>query len=144
MFEHRRHVRSAAPGEQPDIQLNYLSAPRDRDVALESVKQARKIMTANALSKYCPEEILPGPAYQSDPELLREIGNIATTIFHPVGTCRMGTDDSAVVAPDLRVRGLTGLPVIDASNMPRIVSGNTASPVVMIAEKAADMIRQDN
>jgi choline dehydrogenase len=135
------HIQSREPDDQPDIRLNYLSAPRDRDVALRSVKQAREIMTAKALERYRPEEILPGPAYQSDAELLKEIGNIATTIFHPVGTCRMGSDDAAVVAPDLRVHGLTGLRVIDASIMPRIVSGNTASPVVMIAEKAADMIR---
>ncbi|WP_196258110.1 GMC family oxidoreductase [Pelagibacterium limicola] len=136
------HIQSAAPDRQPEIRLNYLLAPRDKDVALRSVKQARQIMKAKALSPYGPEEILPGPAYSSDSELLEQIGNIATTIFHPTGTCRMGTDDRAVVDPELRVRGLTGLRVIDASVMPKIVSGNTASPVVMIAEKAADMIRK--
>jgi choline dehydrogenase len=98
-------------------------------------------MTAQALSRYRPEEILPGPAVQSEKDLLREIGNIATTIFHPVGTCRMGQGDRAVVGADLRVRGLSGLRVVDASIMPTIVSGNTASPVIMIAEKAADLIR---
>jgi choline dehydrogenase len=98
-------------------------------------------MTAKALARYRPEEILPGPAHQLEEALLEQIGNIATTIFHPVGTCRMGPDENAVVGPDLLVRGLTGLRVVDASVMPRIVSGNTASPVVMIAEKAADMIR---
>jgi choline dehydrogenase len=135
------HATSPDIETQPDIRLNYLSAPRDRLVALEAVKQARRIMTAKALAPYRPEEILPGPAIQSDADLLTAIGNIATTIFHPVGTCRMGTDDGAVVGPDLKVRGMSGLRVVDASIMPRIVSGNTASPVVMIAEKAADMIR---
>ena len=84
---------------------------------------------------------MPGPAHQSDEDLTHQIGNIATTIFHPVGTCRMGQDDRAVVGSDLKVHGLDGLRVVDASIMPAIVSGNTASPVVMIAEKAADMIR---
>lgn len=135
------HLRSTSPEEQPEIRLNYLSAPRDRDVALRSVQQSRQIMTAKALARYAPQEILPGPAYQSDEELLEQIGNIATTIFHPVGTCRMGADERAVVDSQLRLRGLQGLRVIDASIMPRIVSGNTASPVVMIAEKAADMIK---
>lgn len=127
---------------QPEIRLNYLSAQRDRDVAITSVRQARQIMTAKHLEQFRPEEILPGPNVQSDAELLREIGSIATTIFHPVGSCRMGVDEHAVVSPDLRVRGVDGVRVIDASIMPRIVSGNTASPVVMIAEKAADLIRR--
>ncbi|WP_113911317.1 GMC family oxidoreductase [Roseovarius dicentrarchi] len=134
----------AAPGSdvQPDIALNYLSADKDRRVAVESVKQARRIMTANALKPYQPEEILPGPACREDADIVRAIGDIATTIFHPVGTCKMGTDDRAVVGADLRVHGLDGLRIVDASIMPKIVSGNTASPVVMIAEKAADMIAQ--
>ena len=126
---------------QPEIRLNYLSTPRDKEIAVRSVRQARTIMTAKALIPYRPEEILPGPAIETDADLLNRIGSIATTIFHPVGTCRMGIDDGAVVGPDLRVRGVEGLRVIDASIMPRIVSGNTASPVVMIAEKAAAMLR---
>jgi choline dehydrogenase len=134
------HAKSRSPEAQPEIRLNYLSAARDRDVAVKAVRQAREIMTAKALARYRPEEILPGPAHQSDEALLEQIGNIATTIFHPVGTCRMGLDDRSVVGPDLRVHGLGGVRVVDASIMPRIVSGNTASPVVMIAEKAADMI----
>ncbi|MXU64376.1 GMC family oxidoreductase [Oceanomicrobium pacificus] len=135
------HIASGARAAQPDIRLNYLSAPRDRDVALAAVRQARRIMTADALAPYAPEEILPGPKVESEADLLAAIGDIATTIFHPVGTCRMGVDAEAVVDPELRVRGLDGLRVVDASIMPRIVSGNTASPVVMIAEKAADMLR---
>jgi choline dehydrogenase len=135
------HAATPDPAEQPDIRLNYLSAQADRDVALKAVRQARRIMTARHLERYAPQEILPGPAVRGDTELLEAIGNIATTIFHPVGTCRMGRDETAVVDPQLRVHGVGGLRVVDASIMPRIVSGNTASPVVMIAEKAADMIR---
>jgi choline dehydrogenase len=134
------HATGTDPAAQPDIRLNYLSAPSDREVALKAVRQARRIMTARALARFRPQELLPGPAVQSDAELLQAIGDIATTIFHPVGTCRMGPDEAAVVDPELRVRGLDGLRVVDASIMPRIVSGNTASPVVMIAEKAADLI----
>ena len=134
------HLASADLQQQPDIRLNYLSAERDKQVAVQSLRQAREIMTAKALHPYLPEEILPGPKFQSDAELLEQAGNIATTIFHPVGTCKMGSDPLAVVDTDLRVHGLNGLRVIDASIMPKIVSGNTASPVVMIAEKAADMI----
>jgi choline dehydrogenase len=137
------HIASPDLARQPDIRPNYLSAPADRDVALSSVRQARRIMTAGALAKYQPEEILPGPKIDTDEDLLHSIGDIATTIFHPVGTCRMGVDDGAVVGPDLRLRGLGGLRVVDASIMPSIVSGNTASPVVMIAEKAAQELRSN-
>ena len=136
------HIAGADVRMQPQIRPNYLSAPQDRDVAIRSVKQARRIMTARALERYRPEEILPGPQVESEADLIESIGNIATTIFHPVGTCRMGTDDGAVVGPDLRVKGLDGLRVIDASIMPTIVSGNTASPVVMIAEKIAHEMRR--
>lgn len=134
------HITTADRSVQPDIRLNYLSTDKDRAVALTSVRQARKIMTAQALAPYMPDEILPGPHIQSDADLMASIGDIATTIFHPVGTCRMGADAQSVVDPHLRARGLAGLRVVDASIMPKIVSGNTASPVVMIAEKAADMI----
>jgi len=134
------HATTADPAAQPDIILNYLSTQTDRDVAVKAVRQAREIMTARHLERYRPQEILPGPSVRADDELVEAIGNIATTIFHPVGTCRMGTDDRAVVDPQLKVKGLSGVRVIDASIMPRIVSGNTASPVVMIAEKGASMI----
>ena len=137
-------VHAAGPEmeRQPEIRLNYLSAERDREVAVHAVRQARQIMMAKALAPHQPEEILPGPAHHSGEDLLRQIGDIATTIFHPVGTCRMGQDERAVLRPDLRLRGVDRLRVIDASIMPRIVSGNTASPVVMIAEKAADLLRR--
>ena len=134
------HITTSDSDTQPDIRLNYLSADHDKRVAVTSLKQAREIMTAKALQPYAPEEVLPGSAYATDEELLAKAGDIATTIFHPVGTCKMGQDAKAVVGNDLRVHGMRGLRVIDASVMPRIVSGNTASPTVMIAEKAADMI----
>ena len=125
----------------PSIKLNYLSAQRDKHVAVKAVQQARKIMGAQALKAFSPEEILPGPNIASDADLLREAGNLATTIFHPVGTCKMGHDPMAVVDEQLRVHGIDGLRVVDASVMPKIVSGNTASPVIVIAEKAADLIK---
>ena len=136
------HVTSTDVDRQPEIRPNYLSADNDRRVAVISVRQAREIMTSKALRQYAPEEFLPGAEVQSEEELIEQVGNIATTIFHPVGTCRMGQAPGAVVGADLRVHGLKGLRIVDASIMPSIVSGNTASPVVMIAEKAADMIRR--
>jgi choline dehydrogenase len=134
------HIRSREPAEHPVIRPNYLSAPRDRDVAVRAVTQARQLARTKALQRYEPQEILPGLAIETDADLLAAIGGIATTIFHPVGTCRMGSDDDAVVDDRLRVRGIDGLRVADASIMPTITSGNTASPVVMIAEKASDLI----
>jgi choline dehydrogenase len=136
------HISTDDIDPQPDIRLNYLSAESDRQVAVEAIRQARKIMTARALQPFKPEEILPGPAVATDSKILAEVGNIATTIFHPVGTCKMGADPMAVVDANLKVHGIDQLRVIDASIMPKIISGNTASPVIMIAEKAADIIRQ--
>ncbi len=136
------HVRSRDPAEPPAIRPGYLAADRDKAVAMKAVRQARRLAAARAVSRYAPEELLPGPAVAGDAELLQAIGNIATTIFHPVGTCRMGSDATAVVDDRLRVHGLDGLRIADASIMPTITSGNTASPVVMIAEKAAEMIRR--
>lgn len=134
------HITAPDSDKHPEIRPNYLSAETDRAVAVAAIRQARELMTARALAPYKPREVLPGPEVTSDADLVRTAGDIGTTIFHPVGTCRMGGDPDAVVAGDLKVRGLDGLRVVDASIMPRIVSGNTASPVVMIAEKAADMI----
>jgi choline dehydrogenase len=136
------HIRSRDPADQPAIRPNYLSAPRDRDIALKAVHQVRRLTAARALARYTPTEMLPGPEVASETEMLAAIGNIATTIFHPVGTCRMGNDDRAVVDSSLRLRGIDGVRIVDASIMPDIVSGNTASPVVMIAEKAADLVLQ--
>jgi choline dehydrogenase len=137
------HVKSASGAAQPAIRPNYLSAPADRDVAARSIRLTRRIMAAKAVAHYQPEEILPGPQVDSDDDLVREAGNIATTIFHPIGTCKMGDDPMAVVDDRLRVRGLAGLRIVDASVMPTITSGNTNSPVIMIAEKASDMIAED-
>lgn len=135
------HATTARPEVQPEIRLNYLSTAEDRRVAVASIRQARQIMATRALQRFSPREWLPGPGFDSDEVLASKAGDIGTTIFHPVGTCRMGADDEAVVDPQLRLRGIQGLRVVDASIMPRIISGNTASPVVMIAEKAADLLR---
>ncbi|WP_298496351.1 GMC family oxidoreductase [uncultured Maritimibacter sp.] len=135
------HLRSTNPAEQPDIRLGYLSAERDKLVAVKAVQQARALMRMPAMAKYAPEEFLPGPSCETDADLLRGVGDIASTIFHPVGTTRMGSDSMAVVDAELRVHGIDGLRVVDAGVMPTITSGNTASPTVMIAEKAAAFIR---
>ena len=105
----------------------------------------RRIASAPALARYRPQEILPGTQYQTEAELIEAAGAVGTTIFHPVGTCRMGRadDDRAVVDSRLRVRGVAGLRIVDASVMPFITSGNTNSPTLMIAERASDMIRAD-
>lgn len=137
------HVTGSNPEVQPEIRPNYLSTDHDRSVAVAAIRQARALMASRRLASHRPEEILPGPQVQTDADLLRKAGDIATTIFHPVGTCRMGPDAQAVVDPQLKFRGLEGLRIVDASIMPRIVSGNTASPVVMIAEKASEWILRD-
>ncbi|WP_333831095.1 GMC family oxidoreductase [Pararhodobacter sp.] len=138
----RGHVRLTSPDPMaaPEIAPNYLSAEADRRIAARAIRLTRRIMDAEPLSRYHPEEFRPGPHAQTDDELALAAGQIGTTIFHPVGTARMGTDPRSVVGPDLRVRGVVGLRVADASVMPSITSGNTNSPTLMIAEKAADMI----
>ena len=112
-------------------------------MAAEAIRLTRRICAARALARFRPEEFKPGRQFQSDEELVRAAGEIGTTIFHPVGTCRMGADPRAVVDERLRVHGLEGLRVVDASIMPTITSGNTNAPVMMIAEKAADMVKAD-
>jgi choline dehydrogenase len=134
------HVTTRDVSVAPDIKPNYLSTVGDRLVAARSIRHARQLMAKTAVSRFKPQEMLPGVEFRSDEELIQRAGDIATTIFHPVGTCRMGSDDRAVVDAELRVHGLAGLRIVDASVMPTIVSGNTNSPVIMIAEKAADMI----
>jgi choline dehydrogenase len=131
--------------DAPAIAPNYLSTPEDRKVAADSLRVTRRIVSQPALAKYRPEEWKPGPQYQSDDELARLAGDIATTIFHPVGTTRMGRDDDrmAVLDSQLRVRGIAGLRVVDAGAMPTITSGNTNSPTLMMAEKAAEWILRD-
>jgi choline dehydrogenase len=142
----RGHVRiaSASADAAPAISPCYLSTPEDRRVAADSLRVTRRIVAQPALSKYRPEEFKPGLQYETDEELARMAGDIASTIFHPVGTTKMGRDDdaSAVVDSHLRVRGVAGLRVVDAGVMPTITSGNTNSPTLMIAEKASHWIRQ--
>jgi choline dehydrogenase len=137
------HIKSPDPMAKPSIRLNYLTAQTDRKVAADSIRLTRKIIAQPALQKFAPEEFKPGPDYMDDESLASAAGDIGTTIFHPVGTCKMGSDNMAVVDDRLRVRGIGGLRVIDASVMPTITSGNTNSPTIMIAEKGADMIRED-
>ncbi|OXC92364.1 hypothetical protein BMR85_001455 [Achromobacter sp. KAs 3-5] len=131
--------------EAPVIRPNYLSTEEDLQVAADSIRLVRRIAAAPALQRYQPQEWLPGPAFQTEDELRQAAGKIGTTIFHPVGTCAMGrnADHGAVVDARLRVHGLQGLRIADASIMPRITSGNTNSPTIMIAERAADMIREE-
>ncbi len=138
-------LRSANPFDAPKIAPNYLSTEEDRLVAAESIRQVRKIVAQPALAKYKPVEWKPGPQFQTDEELARLAGDIASTIFHPVGTTKMGRadDDMAVVDSRLRVKGIKGLRVADAGVMPKITSGNTNSPTLMIAEKAAGYILAD-
>lgn len=143
----RGHVRIASGDYAlaPKITTNYLSTEEDRKVAASALRITRSIVAAPSMQRYAPEEFKPGIQYQSEEDLQRVAGDIGTTIFHPVGTCKMGAvnDVSAVVDPQLRVRGVDGLRVVDASIMPTITSGNTNSPTVMIAEKAAQWILQD-
>ncbi|MBM1691456.1 GMC family oxidoreductase [Sulfitobacter geojensis] len=140
----RGHVRIGSGNfrDAPKITPNYLDTQDDRKVAADSLRQVRKIMSQPAMRPYEPEEFKPGVQYQSDDDLTRLAGDIASTIFHPVGTVKMGRteDDTAVLDPHLRVKGIAGLRVVDASVMPEITSGNTNSPTIMIAEKAAGWI----
>ncbi|MGH8777682.1 GMC family oxidoreductase [Paraburkholderia sp.] len=139
------HIASRDPLVPPAIAPNYLSTDYDRHVAANALRLTRRIVGASALARYRPEEILPGVQFQTEEELQQAASQVGTTIFHPVGTCRMGTTDDpgAVVDSRLRVLGVEGLRVVDASVMPTITSGNTNSPTLMIAERASDMIRAD-
>lgn len=137
------HICSADFREAPVIKPNYLTAAHDRTIAAAALRLTRRICAAPALQRFQPEEFLPGAAIESEDDLAKAAGDIGTTIFHPVGTCKMGSDAGAVVDPRLRVQGLQGLRVADASIMPTITSGNTNAPAIMIAEKAAVMMRED-
>ena len=136
-------IRSTDPFEPPEMQPNYLATELDRRTAVAGMKAARAIAASAAMRPYVKREVKPGPEAGSDAELLEFCRNHGATIFHPTGTCRMGIDARAVVDPRLRVNGTTCLRVIDSSVMPTLVSGNTNAPAVMLAEKAADMIRAD-
>jgi choline dehydrogenase-like flavoprotein len=139
-------LRSTDPADKPVIKPHYLSTDEDRRVAVDAIRVARRIAAQPALARYRPVEYLPGPSVgDDDAALLKAAGDIGTTIFHPVGTAKMGrpTDPTAVVDERLRIIGLDRLRVVDASVMPTITSGNTNAPTMMIAEKGAAMIRED-
>jgi choline dehydrogenase len=137
-------IKSPEPAAHPQIRLNYLSTAEDRRVAVDAIRFTRRIMAARALVKYEPEEFRPGPAVQDEHALEKAAGELGTTIFHPVGTCRMGRDARAVVDDELRVHGIGRLRVIDASVFPRITSGNTNAPTYVIAERGARLVLAAN
>ena len=139
------HIRSARSEDAPMIAPNYLSTPEDRQVAADSIRLTRRIVAGKALARYSPQEFLPGAQFDTDEQLAQAAGQVGTTIFHPVGTCKMGSaqDPMSVVDERLRCRAIPGLRIADASVMPTITSGNTNSPTLMIAERAAAMILQD-
>ena len=135
------NIISSDSRENPKIKMNYLSTDDDRKVAADGLKLVRKIvLESDTFKKHSPEEFRPGYEFQSDEELVKEGSKFTQTIFHPVGTCKMGNDKNAVVSDELKVHGIQNLRVIDASVMPNITSGNTNAPTIMIAEKGADMI----
>ena len=137
-------INSADPTQLPKIIPNYLSTEGDRKIAIDSIKVARKIAEADSLKKHILDEYVPGQSFVSDEELLEAAKNNSQSIYHPVGTCKMGDDENSVVDEQLKVHGISGLRVVDASIMPELVSGNTNAPTMMIAEKAAEMILSDN
>ena len=136
------HIKSADPSQYPAIVANYLADPLDQEVAIAGLKWARKIGEQPAIAKYVEQEMNPGPGFESDEMLLEYAKASGSTLYHPVGTCAMGSGPMAVVDAQLRVRGVDGLRVVDASIMPRLVSGNTNAPTIMIGEKGAAMILQ--
>jgi choline dehydrogenase len=131
------------PEQAPAIQPNYLTATADRRAAVEGLHLARRLLATEALASWCGPKILPGDGCQDDEALLAYARARGSTVYHAVGTCRMGVDPLAVVGSDLRLRGMVGLRVIDASVMPTMVSANTNSATIMIAEKASDLILAD-
>ena len=137
-------IKSSDPLEYPAIHPNYLSDERGHRVAVGGVKVARRIAEAPSLAPHIIDEYVPGRQFQSDEELLHAARQYSQTIYQPTSTCKMGHDEAAVVDDRLRVHGIQNRRVVDASVMPEIVSGNTNAPTIMIADKAADMVREDN
>ena len=137
------HIKSDDPFQHPGIQLNYLSTELDRQTNVDGLRYLRRILHADPMRPFLAEEREPGLDIESDEDLLAYCRNAGSTIYHPSGTCAMGIEETAVVTPELKVKGVDGLRVVDASVMPRVVSGNTNAPVIMIAEKASDMILAD-
>ncbi|MCO6383912.1 GMC family oxidoreductase [Oceanicola sp. 502str15] len=134
------HITAPSADTAPEIRPNYLTARADQRVAVDSLRHARRLMASEGLAGLQPREVKPGAQVRSEEEMLKAAGDLGTTIFHPVGTARMGADPGAVVDPELRLNGLSNLRIADASIMPTIPSGNTHAPVTMIAEKAAEMM----
>lgn len=143
--ESRGEIRltSADPSAEPVIDPQYLTATKDQEMAVTLVRTVRMVLAQPVMQQFIAEERLPGHAADSDSEILAYARQYGSCDYHPVGTCRMGTDDDSVVDPQLRVRGLEGLRVIDASIMPKLISGNTMAPTMMIAEKGADLVKED-
>jgi choline dehydrogenase len=137
------HIRTARPQDAPAIDFNFLANELDRRTTIDGVRYTRKILSAKALNGIIGAEFKPGAKLQSDDEILDWVRRSAETAFHPVGTCKMGSDPLAVVDERLRVHGIRGLRIADASIMPTLVSGNTNGPCIMIGEKASDMILED-
>ena len=136
----RLSLRSARPEDSPRICASYLSEPRDLEVLLEGIRLSREILQAAAFAPFRGAEVFPGSSVSTQQELAAVLRRKAETIYHPAGSCRMGSDADAVVDCELRVRGVEGLRVVDASIMPRLIGGNTNAPAIMVAEKAADML----
>jgi choline dehydrogenase len=137
------HIANNDPGLQPAINFNFLSSQQDADITLGGIRMTRAIMNAPAMQPLQVKEIFPDPGLQGDDELIAWVKQTAETTYHPVGTCKMGSDPMAVVDERLRVHGIAGLRVADASIMPTLTSGNTNAPSIMIGEKAADMVLAD-
>jgi choline dehydrogenase len=137
------HIHSTDPAKYPNIRANYLDTEGDRNTMVAAVRKVRAIFGAPALDKYRSQEFKPGVAIQSDEEILEYIRTEAESVYHPVGSCKMGSDELAVVDERLRVHGVKSLRVADASIMPTLTSGNTNAPAIMIAEKCADMLLED-
>jgi choline dehydrogenase len=136
-------IRNADPTASPEIRINYLATETDRAAFIDGIRILREILAAPALKAYCSGEVYPGSEKTSDADLLEFCRKTGSTVYHPTSTCRMGNDPLAVVDQRLRVRGIEGLRVVDASVMPDLMSGNTNAPTIMIAEKASDMILED-
>jgi choline dehydrogenase len=137
------HIKSADPHRPPAINFNFLSAPIDAELTVRAIRIARSIMTASAMADLQVTEMAPGTVRTTDAEILEWVKEAAETTYHPVGTCKMGSDAIAVVDDRLRVHGIVGLRIADASIMPTLTSGNTNAPSIMIGEKAADMMLKD-
>jgi choline dehydrogenase len=137
-------AKTSNPNDYPAIVANYLDAEEDRRVSIAGIRLSRQLYNTKVMQKFACEEMMPGPEADTDDEILDFIRETAVSIYHPVGTCKMGMDPMAVVDDRLRVHGLSNLRVVDASIMPRLVSGNTNAGTIMIAEKACDMIAEDS